>query len=66
MQRLFKLPVFNQGVPLRLAIRELDYVLEAIWAWEESCHGRHEQRYSGRTVYEAVMELQEWLIMMDR
>lgn len=66
MNKMFKLPVFNQGMPLRASILELDYVLDAIWEWEEKNHGKHEQGYSGRALYEAVIELQEWLISEDK
>jgi hypothetical protein len=63
---MFKLATFKTAQTLRIAIKELDYVLDAIWNWEESLHGRHTQRYAGGPVYEAVIELQEWLIKEDK
>ena len=63
---MFKLANFIHEMPIRVAIRELDYVLDAVWSWEEKEHGRHEQRYSGRAVFEAVCDLQEWLITEDK
>ena len=57
--KMFKLANFIHEMPIRLAIKELDYVLDAIWEWEEANHGRHTQRYQGGPVYESVIELQE-------
>lgn len=66
MNKMFKLHKFKDGTPLIMMIRELDDVLDTIWNWEESQHGKHTQRYAGGPVYEAVIELQEWLIKENR
>lgn len=56
-----KLSIFTRTPPARVIIRQLDDVLEAVWRWEQSEHGYHAQKYQGRAVYEAVIELQEYV-----
>jgi hypothetical protein len=60
--KYYQLAAFDRPAPIHIVLAELDAVLEAVWVWEVSCHGRHEDRYRGRTVFEAVVELQEWLM----
>lgn len=48
-----------------MVILELDSVLDAVWEWEVSRYGQPADKWHGRPVYEAVIELQEWLIQED-
>lgn len=63
--KMFKLANFIHKMPIHASILELDYVLDAVWNWEVSMHGHPVNPYAGRAVFEAVIELQEWLITQD-